>query len=132
MNKKIKCYIRFYSPGSFTANTEDQSCDSLLPLAEMVAWPERAYAFTLHQREDIINDEKTYRGEDEQIDPIYYHPDSQVTTLEETKNHRNATEILISNMEMNGWDAVVWTRWGNWPQPFDSTKHKVIGGKNEV
>ena len=37
-----------------------------------------------------------------------------------------ATPILISNMECNDWKQIIWTRWGNWPQPFDPATAEVL------
>jgi len=34
--------------------------------------------------------------------------------------------ILLSNMRCNGWPSVIYSRWGNWPQPFDATKVVVL------
>jgi hypothetical protein len=125
MLKEKKYWITYWMPGSFTANTSVKDCKEL-PLIAEVEWPENAYALTLHQREDAIDGEKVYKGESEQIGPMYYHPDSKVTTLEETKAHPHTTKTLISNMECNGWDAVIWTRWGNWPQPFENGRHEIV------
>ena len=125
MEKKISYWITFWAPGSFTANAWSKDCD-VLPSPDEVEIPDNAYAFTLHKREDAIDGEKTYKGECEQVGPMYYHPNSQVTTLEETKKHRNTSDMLISNMKCNKWDAVIWTRWGNWPQPYEESRHKVL------
>ena len=29
-------------------------------------------------------------------------------------------ETLLNNMKWNDWPSVVYTRWGNWPQPYDA------------
>jgi hypothetical protein len=29
-------------------------------------------------------------------------------------------------MECNGWKQMVWTRWGNWPQPFEPERMEVL------
>lgn len=54
--------------------------------------------------------------------------------LEEVKANPKCGPALISNMKCNGWNRVVWTRWGNWPQPFYDgkvviLKHNVNGIK---
>ena len=53
---------------------------------------------------------------------MYYHPDSKVEDLKEVEQNPNATDTLIRNIKNNGWDRIIWTRWGNWPQPFNPTK----------
>ncbi len=125
MNKVTKTWINFYAPGSFTANewTKDTP-ENTSP--DDVEWPDNAYAFTLHRRVDIVDGGETYNGKPEQIGPMYYHPDSATETLEEVKQNPSATSILVGNMECNRWERIVWTRWGNWPQPFDSEKHRVL------
>lgn len=123
--KQMKYWVIFYTPGSFVADTWTKDY-AKLPQPHEVEIPENAYAFQIYQRTDIVEDGKTYKGDAEQIGKTYYHPDSLVTNLEQTKNHKNASEILIRNMECNKWESVVWTRWGNWPQPYDDKKMEVI------
>lgn len=125
MKKETTYWIEFYSPGSFCANTWTKDVDKL-PEPNSVEIPENAYSFTLNKREDIIDGDKKYKGTSEQVGPMYYHPDSKVTTLEETRGHSGATKTLISNMMCNNWDSVIWTRWGNWPQPFNADKQEVV------
>ena len=115
--RKVDVYTaEFFCPGSFFANTTTRELTSLDPAA--VTWPDNAYAFCLTHRVDMVDGADTYRGESKQIGPMYYHPASTVETLEQVKRNPKATPTLISNMEFNGWTHVVWTRWGNWPQPF--------------
>lgn len=125
MQKVKKYWARFYAPGSFVANEWDIESSSKIEPSS-VEWPENAYAMTLHERTDMIDGDDTFTGQAEQIGPMYYHPDSVVETLDEAKRNPNATSILISNMECNRWESIVWSRWGNWPQPFDSSKHQVL------
>lgn len=114
----------FYMPGVIEAETSRKYFDNL-PNPEEIEFPEHAYAFEIYQREDIIKDGKTYEGDTEQIGKTYYHPDSKITNLEETKMHPD-TDILIRNMEYNGWDKVIWTRWDSWPQPYDENKILIL------
>lgn len=124
MKKTTVLYARYLAPGSFVANEWTAPVDSLDP--RDVPWPDRAYAFTLHRREDVIDGDQTFTGKAEQIGPTYYHPDSKVESLDEVRGNPNATSILVSNMKMNGWTHIVWSRWGNWPQTFDPAKDEVI------
>ena len=112
-------------PGSFVAETWIKDYTKL-PQPQEVEIPENAYAFEIYQREDIVEGGKTYKGDAIQIGKTYYHPDSLVTNLEETKNHKNASDILIRNMECNKWENVIWTRWGNWPQPYNAENMEVL------
>ena len=137
MYKKTKYWIKFYSPGTIMTNPVCISVSSEWNIEcaenqkpEDVKFPENAYAFTMHVKNDIVSDETTYKGDVEQIGPIYYHPDSTVETLEQVEKNQKATDILKNNMKYNDWDKIIWSRWGNWPQPFDSGKHMVL--KDEI
>ena len=116
--------VTFLYPGAFCADTSTVEVQSLDPSA--VVWPERAYAFTLHQRQEITCDGQVFKGETTQIGPTYYHPDSKVESLDEVKLNPKATSILISNMGCNGWTHIIWSRWGGWPQPFDASKMEIL------
>lgn len=124
MRKETVVYVTFLSPGSIVAAQWTKDVESLDPYA--VDWPDRAYAFTMHTREDVVDGDTRYKGTPTRVGPVYYHPDSKVETLEEVRINPNAGSILISNMECNRWDRVVWSRWGNWPQPFEVEKAVVL------
>ena len=115
-----------FRSGSFCANDWTVPVESADPLA--VKWPDNAYAFTLHERTDVINGPEKFIGEARQIGPMYYHPDSKIKTLAEVMAAaRHDDRILISNMRGNKWDAVIYSRWGNWPQPYDADKVCILG-----
>ena len=124
MKKVIVYYVNFFSPGSFVADSWTKDIDD--PDPKKVEWPERAYAFTLHKRTDVVDGKQVFRGSPKQIGPMYYHPDSKVENIRAAKKNKKSTPILISNMENNGWKEIVWSRWGNWPQPFDRKKSAVL------
>ena len=124
MKKVLKRFIRFWRPGSFFAEDWSKSVDSFDP--ESINFPEEAYCFQFWEREDVVDREENYEGKPKDVGPVYYHPDSKVETLEEVKRNRKSENTLIKNMENNGWDKIIWSRWGNWPQPFDSKKHLVL------
>jgi hypothetical protein len=124
MNKETVYYARFLSPGAFV--TEDWTSPIDSPDPRKVAWPDNAYAFSLHKREDVVDGDKRYEGKPEQVGPLYYHPDSFVQSLDEVRTNPKATSTLISNMKCNRWAQVIWTRWGNWPQPFESDRMQIL------
>lgn len=124
MIKKTTFYVTFLSPGSFVANESTREVKS--PDPRNVAWPDSAYAFTMHRREDVIDGGAVYHGKPEQIGPTYYHPASKVESIDEVRLNPNASGVLIANMENNGWTHIIWSRWGNWPQPYEAGKAEVL------
>lgn len=126
MQKKTYRYVTFYIPGIIFGKSYNKEIETLDP--KEIEWPDNAYAFTLHEREDIIEGDKVYRSTPVQIGPMYYHPDSKIETLEEVKANRSnrKVDILINNMEINRYDKIIWTRWGNWPQPYSEDKISIL------
>lgn len=124
MHKRTVYYVTFTAPGAFVAESWKREVSS--PDPHKVEWPGNAYAFTMHKREDAIDGDTVYIGQPQQIGPTYYHPDSKVETLAEVRLNQKATPILISNMECNRWSHIIWSRWGNWPQPFDPAESEVL------
>lgn len=117
MQSRTMCFVRFFSPGSFLADNWTVEVADLDPLK--VVWPERAYAFTMHTREDILRGGEVFKGEVRQVGPMYYHPDSRSVSREEVAARNDPRDrILLRNMGINGWPSVIFSRWGNWPQPY--------------
>lgn len=117
-------YATFFGTGSFVA--ENWKTDLTSGDPREVKWPQNAYAFTLHRREDVTVDGTVYRGTPDQLGPMYYHPDSVVEDLDQVKANPRATKVMIDNMRINEWPQIIWTRWGNWPQVFDADRMQVL------
>ncbi|MBE3138868.1 MAG: hypothetical protein IMZ63_03525, partial [Actinobacteria bacterium] len=62
---------------------------------------------------------------------LYYHPDSKITTIAEVRCMQGDNKTLLKNMECNKWDKMIWSRWGNWPQPYDSKTVEIIKKSKE-
>ena len=124
MKTERKQWVKFFCPGLICGEDWNVDTDHVDP--SKVEWPDNAYAFQFYGREDVINDDKRFKGDAESIGPMYYHPDSKVETLAEVKKNPDAGRCLASNMECNDWDAVVWSRWGNWPQPFEKDTMVIL------
>jgi hypothetical protein len=124
MNKETIYYARFISPGAFFAEDWTKPLES--PDPRKVEWPENAYAFSIHKREDVIDGDKRYEGKPEKVGPLYYHPESYIQTLDEVRTNPQASRILISNMECNKWAQIIWTRWNNRPQPFNADGVQIL------
>lgn len=126
MDRVTHRFVRFYAPGSFVANDWTQPVETLDP--EAVQWPDNAYAFTLHQRVDMMDGPEVFTGKAQQIGPTYYHPDSKVLTEAEIAARGDSRDlILLANMRCNKWPSVIYSRWGNWPQPYEADKVRVLG-----
>jgi len=125
MKRHTKYWASFFVPGGPVSERVEIDCDSDTK-PEDVAFPDNAYAFTLHKRTDITDGEDVFKGEEEQCGPVYYHPDSKVEALDEVALNPNATPILISNMKTNDWKAVVWDRWSERCQPFNPDRQTVL------
>lgn len=130
MHKVTVNTLTFHFPGLVVG--ESVSHESTMPIdPAKVEWPENAYAFSIGERIDVHDGSEVFKGEHRQIGPVYYHPDSVVQTVEDVEAGRGLarnkkTDILLINMRGNGWDRVVWSRWGNWPQPYDPDKHQIL------
>lgn len=127
METTTKYYATFYSPDIFCANTWAKEIDSPDPCK--VKWPKNAYAFYIESQESVTVNGTVLSSDRKRIGPVYYHPDSKIETIDEVRKNPNAGPCLASNMENNGWDKVIWTRWGNWPQPYDSKKTVILEAK---
>src|SRR5262245_52935342 len=124
MHKHTVHYVIFEAPGSYVSESFKREVAGPDPHA--VVWPGHAYAFRLYRREDVTDGDDTYTGVPQQIGKTYYHPHSTVQTYEEAQRNPKATPILLGNMRRNGWNRIVWTRWGTWPQPFDPATTEVL------
>lgn len=124
MKKITNTYVQFHTLGLVFGESWNEPIASTDPLK--IEWPESAYAFNIFQRDDVIDGDKEYRGEAVQVGPRYYHPDSKVETLSEVEARLPNEQILLGNMRGNHWASIIWTRWGNWLQPFEPDKMEVL------
>lgn len=127
MKKKTVWYVMFDAPGLIVGEAWSGP-EQETPIApEEVEWPEDAYAFRIYKRTDVIDGKTVYRGTPQAVpNKRFYHPDSVVQSLEEVARRTTDTGILRHNMEANRWSHVVWTRWDNWPQPWDPKTMKIL------
>jgi hypothetical protein len=124
MKKSTEWFARFYFSGAFIADTVDLPISGDDPYA--VHWPEGAYAFTIHSQDLVIDGDDVYRKEKKRVGPMYYHPHSEVQALEQVINDSRATKTLVQNMKHNQWSHIVWSRFGDWPQPYVDGEHVVL------
>jgi len=95
------------------------------PEPESVQFPNGSYAFRIMHRKTVSIDEERLKTDWKNTGPIYYHPDSVLKTRDEIE-HIPGNETLLSNMKCSNWPAVVYTRYGNWPQPFDPERVVIL------
>lgn len=124
MHKETKYFATFNMPGAFFGEQDTREVASLDP--SLVAWPKNAYSFTLSEREDVVDGGTRYAGKAHQVGACYWHPDTVVESLEAVKRNPKANETLIANMECNSWSHIAWSRWDNWPQPFNRKTDVVL------
>lgn len=126
MKKITRHWAHFFHPGVFVSEYSTRDLpEETRP--ELIEWPNSAYAMQLWRRTDIVDDDdQEYLGKPEKVGKLCYHPDSKVESVEEVRGNPNATPTLVRNMECNQWEYVVWSRNGDWPQPFDPEKCTVL------
>ena len=119
-----KNFVTFYSPGTFVAETttkpiESWDVEKAREMAEAVTERYNAtpygFRFSTRGRSDNELDSKVLRES-----PMYY-LNCRVVTLDQLKERNNPKDsILISNMEINGWDKIVQSKrcWA-WSQPLE-------------
>ncbi len=121
-----KHYVTFYSPGTFVAEQStleidkwdvDKAVDMAHEIIERYNAKPYGFRFTTRTRgrKDFDSKETDHSN--------FYFLGGQVKTLAEVKAENNPKdEILISNMECNGWDKIVInTNSWRWTMPLDKT-----------
>jgi hypothetical protein len=116
-------FVRFYSPGTFVAETTEKPIDSwdVEAAKEMAAEVKErhgarpyGFCFTTRSRgpDDLDSKETAVSG--------MHYLQGKIETLAEIKARNNPDDhILIFNMEANGYDRVISTTKGwRWTQPF--------------
>lgn len=136
-NKKY--YVVFYSPGTLVAETSTREIDAwdikkACQLAMTVEERHGATPYGFHFEIRVVaNDIDDGFGGKLKVQPSVveksgmYYINGVIETLEQIKARRTKKEdVLISNMESNGWDRVVTvTNRYRWTQPFEKGDHVV-------
>lgn len=125
ITKRTETYLTFSYAGSFVAETTRVRTLSTDPA--LISWPDGAYSVRFSQREVIDHEGVLFVGKETDVSKILYRPGSTIKTLDEIKALGNPRdEILISNMECNGWPSMIFTCFGNWPQPYYAEKMEIL------
>lgn len=128
--RSTRHFIRFFSPGMIVANTKMVRVDGGRPDPETVEFPDGAYAFEIVEQDVVTDGDDEFLGASKSIGPVYYHPDSKIETLDEVRQNHPDETILISNMETNGYDRIVFSRDGHWAQFFDPDKAAILPARS--
>lgn len=91
----MQSMVRFFYPGPVGSDAEIDIFDPT-----KVTMPDGAFAFEFFDRTES-ND--VFKG-------VRYYPGGKVLTLEDVKREFPDNEILIHNMEVNGYDPIVQTK----------------------
>lgn len=118
---RTRRYVEFLFARSFTADYQTEEVGHADPA--LVSVPDGAYAFRFFDIREADDNGVLLRSARLNLSKTFYYGGT-LKTLDEVRLMPDS-RILASNMECNGWPAVVFSRYGNWPQPFDP-KHVVI------
>ena len=117
-------FVTFYSPGTFVAEKTEKPIDwwdvetakkMALKIVERHGARPFGFRFSTRQRKDDELDSTEVL-----MSPMYY-LGGKVETLAEVKARATkADQILVSNMECNGWEKIITNNnsW-KWSQPFE-------------
>ena len=118
--EQTNTYVEILYPGSFYPEESVLKVKTRAPEEIARKYP-KAFAFRFYdltQKEVTVDGQKrTVSGQEKNKTGRYY-PEAQLFTVAGLKALPGDYEILISNMECNGWKHVVQTRRGNF-QPFE-------------
>lgn len=98
-------YVRFYRPGILVSEPYDKKINSR---EDKVVLPDNAYAYSFFDREETEKDGEILYGKDKNFSETFY--SGREMNLAEVKNEMPDKKILIQNMEMNGYERIVMTK----------------------
>jgi len=124
MKIEIKRWVKHWTPGIIVGESVNVSIKHTNP--HEIIWPKDSYAFEIYEREDIIMGGKKFKGKPQRIGKLFYHPDSKIETIKQVMKNPNTGPCLVSNMKTNKWNRIIWTRWGNWPQPYNEKEMEIL------
>jgi uncharacterized protein (UPF0128 family) len=121
MNYVRKTYVEFLYPGSFFS--ESSAKEVKTRDVSKLKVPKNAFGFKFFDILSVVVDAdgKKVKLTSEQINvsPMHYYG-GKIYTVAELKREFPNNDILISNIEGNGYKKAIRCRTGNW-QPFEET-----------
>ena len=116
-------FVEFEMAGAFFAETERIDVDDF-PSPRKINWPGYAFAAKFYEQTIIESNGESLRGTPKQVGKRVFRQGAVVCRSEHEASNAGGGDILISNMAINGYPAVVKTNLGNW-QPFDDASDMV-------
>lgn len=110
-----KTYVESLYPGAFVSETKVIPVDSRD--ATKFQAPKGCFGFRFFDREEVVSGDEVLVGKPKNYSGIHYF--GRAMTLDDVKREVPNSDILVRNMQGNGWDLVVKTRCGNF-QPLTS------------
>lgn len=111
-------YVRFLYPGILVSESSDRKIKSR---KEEIKLPKGAFAYQFFDREETEKGGETLMGKDKKHSGFYYK--GREMTLAQVKKEMPDKDILISNMECNGYERIVMTKFG---QAMPLNKEDVV------
>lgn len=122
----LKHYVEFFYCGILVSETEAKQIKSR---KEEFKIPKGSYGCRYFDREEVKRGGETLIGKKKNYSGMYYL--GKTMSLEEVKEEFPRENILIRNMEGNGWKHVVKTRMGNF-QPFHKRDRIIVANKEVI
>lgn len=127
MKKVKKKFAQFSFPGTFFNESTVEEVDTFN--ARAIDWPKNAFAVWFFSRTDVVDEDgNEFAGKPVQEPMMFYHPDCEVYNLAQVREGVESgefTDILLSNMECNGWSHIVKVPGGGC-QPYNMETDKVL------
>lgn len=127
MRKRTQWYVEYLYRGTVFGESSWSTPQDAPIVPENVEWTSGSYAFRICERTDGIDDDgMEYRGRVSKSGE-FWHPDSKVTTFDNLRAINDPQDrILLDNMAANKWGAVIWTRFGDWPRPYNGDTMTIL------
>lgn len=112
-------YIEWLYPGIIVSDTSTEKVnDRAIPKK----FPKGAVAFRFFERTEITEGKETLHGKPKGHSHWYY-VEGEKLSLEQVKEKHPGEKVLISNMEINDCENIVWTKSG---RAFPLEKNDII------
>ncbi len=126
-SSQTKTYVEFFYPGVFLSESSSQEVESRD--VSKLEIPEGVFGFSFYDITTTAVDGETLTGKAKNRSKSYVIAE-RVMTLEDVKKEVPNSDILQSNMKMNGWDQVARTVHGSFQPVDDNTIVIAAKAKN--